>query len=92
MSVTPLFDRLEDECDRLMREEGRMPKAIFLGKKQSKMFVDELLEIQEIPHEGRIEARAFIAKSEIKINDTVDVFFTEKEDEMRFETKKELLN
>jgi hypothetical protein len=90
--VTPLFDKLEDECDRLMREEGRMPQSIYLGKKQKEMFIRELMEMQETPIEQRGEMRAAILASDIKINDDVDVIFTNEDDEVRFETKKELLN
>ena len=69
-----------------------MPKTIYLGKKQKEMFIRELMEMQETPIEHRKEVRAAILASDVKINDDVDVIFTNEDDEVRFETKKELLN
>jgi len=87
-----LFDTLEDECDRLLKKEGKVPQAIFLGKKQTEMFIKELMDMQETPESDREEIRIFLLKCDTIINDDVSVIFTDKEDEMRFETKKELLN
>lgn len=90
--MSSLFDTLEDECDRLLKQEGKVPQAIFLGKKQTEMFINELMDMQETPESDRKEMREFILKCETIINDDVNVIFTDKEDEMRFVTKKELLN
>jgi hypothetical protein len=90
--MSSLFDTLEDECDRLLKQEGKVPQAIFLGKKQTEMFINELMDMQETPESDRKEMREFFLKCETIINDDVNVIFTDKEDEMRFVTKKELLN
>lgn len=82
-----IFDKIESEADRLMKQEGKFMNIVYLGKKEWNDFVEELLDLQETPENLKANGRHRISESDIIINDDVRVIPTEKDSEFRVEAK-----
>lgn len=91
-STMKIFDRIEAECEKLMKQDGRTPQAFYLGKREWIDFVEELLDLQETPDTLKSLGRQKIAESDIIINDDVRVIPTDRETEFRVEAKGKLFN
>ena len=87
-----IFDRIEEEADRLMTQEGKMMKAVYLGKKEWAEFLEELLDLQKTPPKSRAYARQELLTSAIVINDDVRVLESDNESELRVVPKERLFN
>lgn len=90
--MTKIFDQIENEAERLMKIEGKTMKAVYLGKKEFAMLVEELMEIQETPNNLKADARQVMAESDIVINDDVRIIPTNKDTEMRVVPRERLFN
>jgi hypothetical protein len=93
-----ILEKIDVELDRLLREEGKTPKKIHLGKRQIEEFIKEIMEDQEsdIPGlAGEIaleETREMFMENDIFINENIPIIKSSKEDEFWIETNSELLN
>jgi PHD/YefM family antitoxin component YafN of YafNO toxin-antitoxin module len=90
--VIKIFDQIENEADRLMKKEGRGMKAVYLGKKEFAMLVEELMDIQETPENLKANTRQAMAEADIVINDDVKIIPTNKDTELRVVPKEQMFN
>ena len=87
-----VMDQIEDQCDELMRKQGRFPKIIYLGKLQQDGFIEEMLTLQNVTDVNeRLEGAKQMREADIVVNEDVRVIFTDSEDEIRIESKDILL-